>query len=165
MPDNKETTAFVNCATVCCVMIMARSRTRVRATDPSSYKLLLIRRADPTQSAYDELALPGGFQKGAIAESVRLTAVREVREELGLDIDIGKLQLVNVETDDYHHNVIFFRYEYDGDEASLRDACTLNQNEVTEIVFVDRPVKTGYASHTAEIEHLFENLPLPSQPL
>lgn len=75
-------------------------------------------RSDTTYSGY--WSLPGGFLDAKTniskGETLQETAVREIREELGIEIDPAGLQLINVYSDpsiDPRAHVISTLYAYD----------------------------------------------------
>jgi 8-oxo-dGTP diphosphatase len=83
-------------------------------------KVLLIRRGRPPREG--EWSLPGGRQK--LGETTRETAIREVREEAGLEIVVGHLLDVidSVTPDDdgrirYHYTLADFDAEWRAGEA------------------------------------------------
>lgn len=135
---------FINCGTVCCVLL------------PCDGGLILIRRGDRSMEGYGELALPGGFQEGRISEPVRLTAAREVKEETGLVINPALLSVVNVETDEYRHNVIFFEYPNLGSWPEVARQLAWPANEILAVERLLRPIDTAFPFHTQEVFRWFE---------
>ena len=112
-------------------------------------EVLLIRRAKPPRSG--QWSIPGGAQE--LGETVRETAVREVREETGLDIAVTDLiEVVDfIERDDtggvlYHYTLVDWSAEWCGGEAMPRD-------DVSEVMWAD-PAKLeryGIWSETVRI--------------
>lgn len=69
--------------------------------------LLVIQRADPEEDGYNRWAFPGGYVE---QEDVRLALAREVREELGLELDHDKLFIKDVQSvPDGSKHLIFFQ--------------------------------------------------------
>lgn len=129
---------FVNCGTVCCVIMSCHDG------------IILIRRANPESEGFDRLAFPGGYQEGKDAEPVRHSAAREVYEEIGILLDARLLKLINIETDEYRNNVIFFEYpkfQCSIDSIPFRP----NTSEVSEIVATKCKLTTVFETHTIEL--------------
>lgn len=83
-------------------------------------KVLLIRRGKPPREG--QWSLPGGRQK--LGETVRETAAREVREETGLEVEIGGLiDVIDSLTRDgggaveYHYTLVDFAAAWVSGEA------------------------------------------------
>ena len=96
-------------------------------------EVLLIRRAKPPRSG--QWSIPGGAQE--LGETVRETAIREVKEETGLDIEVTDLiEVVDfIERDDaggvsYHYTLVDWSAEWRGGEAMPRD-------DVSEVMWTD----------------------------
>ena len=87
-------------------------------------QVLLIRRGNPPRAG--EWSLPGGSQH--LGETVRETAVREVREETGVEIGTPEfLEVIDAILRDendrirYHYTLIDFRAEWAGGEPRAAD--------------------------------------------
>src|SRR5690349_4162671 len=93
------TETYRNNGTVCCALIPWK-------LESGKTGLVMVRRGLP--EGYGELALPGGFQE--YGENMLLTVAREVYEETGLKLYPSGFRCVNARTDEYNHNVIFFKY-------------------------------------------------------
>lgn len=96
-------------------------------------KVLLIRRAKPPRSG--QWSIPGGAQE--LGETVKDTAIREVREETGLDVEVTTfIEVVDfIERDDtggvvYHYTLVDWSAEWRGGEAVPGD-------DVSEILWAD----------------------------
>lgn len=128
---------YKNNPTVCCVLIPWENN-----------DLVLIRRGLP--DGYGKLALPGGFQN--FGETMIETAVREVKEETGIDLSPDELRVVSAKTDEYGHNVIFFHYMggVDYQKAFTHD------DEILGVETVSEPVETAYPFHTEVVKWYFD---------
>jgi ADP-ribose pyrophosphatase YjhB (NUDIX family) len=112
-------------------------------------KVLLIRRAKPPRSG--QWSIPGGAQE--LGETVRDTALREVKEETGLDIAVTDfIEVVDfIERDDagdvlYHYTLVDWSAEW-------RDGEAIPGDDVSEILWID-PVELerfGIWSETVRI--------------
>jgi ADP-ribose pyrophosphatase YjhB (NUDIX family) len=96
-------------------------------------KVLLIRRAKPPRSG--QWSIPGGAQE--LGETVRDTALREVKEETGLDIAVTDfIEVVDfIERDDagdvlYHYTLVDWSAEW-------RDGEAIPGDDVSEILWID----------------------------
>ena len=96
-------------------------------------EVLLIRRAKPPRSG--QWSIPGGAQE--LGETVRETAIREVKEETGLDIEVTDLiEVVDfIERDDaggvsYHYTLVDWSAEWRSGEAMARD-------DVSDVMWAD----------------------------
>ena len=112
-------------------------------------KVLLIRRAKPPRCG--QWSIPGGAQE--LGETVRDTALREVKEETGLDIAVTDfIEVVDfIERDDagdvlYHYTLVDWSAEW-------RDGEAIPGDDVSEILWID-PVELerfGIWSETVRI--------------
>lgn len=120
-----------------------------------SDKILLARRSRNAEAYPGYLSLPGGFLDAG-KETVEETAVRELREEIGLDIETNRLHLFHVSsspgTDPRAHvvNVCYWV------EITDQEALTLNAaDDVEEIVWMEtneyRVVKPELAFNHAKL--------------
>lgn len=93
------------------------------------------------------LALPGGYQMRS-DKSWQHAGAREVREELGYEINPALIKLVSVTTDSYGNNLIIGRFEkYMGDGITRFDGWEPNQEEVVEELVIN---KHSFALHAGE---------------
>jgi ADP-ribose pyrophosphatase YjhB (NUDIX family) len=111
--------------------------------------VLTVRRDIPPHNG--ELALPGGFI--GLEESWEEAAVRELREETGVEVDAADVDVFDVESAPDGTVLIFGRGPQLGDEAIADFSPT---DEVTELVVVERPRELAFALHTDVLERWAE---------
>lgn len=111
--------------------------------------LIMIRRAK--EEGYGKLGIPGGFQE--YGEKWRDTGAREFSEETGLKIDPKYIELFDIETDEWHHNVIIGLYT-----KLLPKKVKFNYDpkEVLEMVHLCEPAETAFPVHTAAVKKYFD---------
>lgn len=138
---------YTNLPTVCCVLI------------PWNERLILVRRGLP--DGYGQLALPGGFQEGAKKHTLRETAVKEVFEETGLEIEQKDLNVIEATTDELGHNLIFFIHtsgEFDNLTVDELRAKFKHDAEVLEVVIAYQAVPAAFKLHEQVIKRYFDGV-------
>lgn len=112
--------------------------------------VLLIRRN--IEPRLGQLALPGGFLE--VGESWQMGGVREVREEVGLELDPAGVKIFEVlSTPDTHSVLIFGRVP--PIPAEQLQQLTLSA-EVSEIVITDEPLNLAFPLHTHILSRVLE---------
>lgn len=98
---------------------------------------------------HGQLALPGGYQMRG--ETWQEAGAREVAEETGVRVESDRLRLLTVvTTPDRRQNLLFCQsppVEHDG--PFDRD------DEVLEVVVIDRPAPTAFTLHDEMVERYF----------
>ncbi|MGC5014553.1 NUDIX domain-containing protein [Streptosporangium sp. DT93] len=111
--------------------------------------LLVIRRAiEPHRGG---LALPGGFVD--LGESWQQAAVRELREETGIDVDVEEVRLLDVLSAP-DGTVLVFAQGPRTDAASL--PAVVATSETSEWLVVDGPRQLAFPLHTRVVETYFD---------
>ena len=136
------TEQYINLPTVCCVLLWVQDG------------FLLIRRNSADDPKRGMLALPGGFQEGKLKENMWDTAVREVFEETGIVISPNILSVEHADTDEYGHNVVFFKGYLSGKADDYISKFVPNE-EVSELVHIEFPVETAYPLHTEFVKNVY----------
>lgn len=134
---------YKNKATVCVALI------------PCNGGIILIRRGKKGDDGYGEWALPGGFQDGSSSESIWDTVRREVFEETGLSIEKEDFRLIDGDTDEYDHNVLFFQsseIKKPLEELPVK----FDPEEILEIKVFYEPVETCFPFHTRQVFKFFK---------
>lgn len=114
----------------------------------NNHKLLLVKRADEPRKG--DWCIPAGFMEWD--ESPGDCAVRELKEETGLDIELGKLFNIYNGTDDPRTNallILYFGRVVGGDPVAGDDAAELQffgENEI--------PDNIAFAAHIEAIADL-----------
>jgi len=115
--------------------------------------LILIRRdIEPFRG---ELALPGGFIE--TGESWREAAVRELREETGLDAEPGEVRLFDVHSSFNGFSLLIFGLL--PSRAAESPPAPSRTEESIEWLVRDEPIELCFPTHTAAMARFFAELP------
>ncbi|QIG71484.1 putative bifunctional NMN adenylyltransferase/NUDIX hydrolase protein [Rhizobium phage RHph_TM40] len=141
-----EADKYFNLGTVCVALL------------PVEDGLLLIRRNRQGDPGFGMLALPGGFQKGSKAQNMYDAVVEEVLEETRIQTKRDDYILMDGDTDEYEHNVLFFRHIGLPGKAEdyIKDFVPLD-DEVSELVHIKKTVETAFPMHTRAIDRFFQD--------
>ena len=101
------------------------------------------------EPAKGTLTLPGGYID--LGETWQEGAVRELREETGIDISVNDITLYDVENglDD---TLVIFGLAARQPREVVRQFVT---DEVQELVLIDRPIELGFPMHTRIVARYF----------
>lgn len=117
---------------------------------PCNGGLLMIRRA--LKDGYGKLALPGGFQERPL--TWQQTAIKEVKEETGVDISADGLVITDVRTTpDGGLNLLFCETQPVSHEGPFA-----HDHEISEVVIIHEPVETAFPFHTTAVHAYFKKL-------
>ncbi|WP_339149234.1 MULTISPECIES: NUDIX hydrolase [unclassified Sutcliffiella] len=117
--------------------------------DEISGKILIVKNTGPKGSYY---TLPGGAVEPG--ETLQLAAVREVKEETGLDVEVnGILTVMEAFFEVKGHHAIFFVFkgEVIGGEIEIN-----MPEEIEEVVWMDVEEAEKYLSFSEGVKELFQ---------
>ncbi|KAA2242298.1 NUDIX domain-containing protein [Salinarimonas soli] len=115
---------------------------------PIGRGLLMIRRALPGQGQ-GRLALPGGYQM--LGQTWQEAGAAEVREETGVIVDPGRLEVVGIDTTpDRRQNLLFCR-----SPAVPHPGRFSHDAEVSQVLVIEAPVETAFPLHTRRVREYF----------
>lgn len=116
-------------------------------------RLLVIQRA--TNPGYNLLALPGGYQMRG--ERWQNAAVREVKEETGIDVDPKSVKLLDVISDHYGNNVIF-GYTRNSTSYITKSEEVLDAYFSGRETFIHNLGHWAFPTHAIIAKHVFERI-------
>ncbi|MBK8977323.1 MAG: NUDIX hydrolase [Planctomycetes bacterium] len=123
-------------------------------------RVLLVRRAiSPYRGQW---SFPGGFQEHG--EELAETAVRETREEAGLDVDVVRALFVGLTRDDPRKlvNVVVFLARPRGDQLDV-DARIAAADDASDVRFFDLeavPLELAFENSRRVLDHLRREFPV-----
>jgi NAD+ diphosphatase len=109
--------------------------------------LFTVRNLDPDKGKLD---LPGGFIDPN--ETASEAVCREIKEELGIDLEASKLQFITTASNDYQYRDVPYRtldlfYEYELTENQIH---IVAKDEISELIWIERSAldcsKIGFKS-------------------
>lgn len=105
------------------------------------------------QPKLGEWALPGGFME--LGETWQESSVREVKEEIGLELDINGIELLDVKNADNGNLLIFSVYKYPLFWDNIK---FVPNREVSNIGVSDGTTDLAFPTHTEVIKKYLLNL-------
>lgn len=118
-------------------------------TDEGTRGLVVVRRTiDPGRG---QLSLPGGFIE--LGESWREAAVRELREETGIEADARHVRLFDVHSTPTTHNLLVFGLL--PEHAATRLPPVTATEEASEWLVTTRPLDLVFSTHTQAMADFF----------
>jgi 8-oxo-dGTP diphosphatase len=129
----------------------------VHSSDGRTGLVLIRRDIEPFRG---ELALPGGFIE--TGESWRKAAVRELKEETGLDAEDGEVRLFDVHSSSNGFSLLIFGL-LPSRAGETMPASTRTEESVEWLVHYE-PTELCFPTHTAAMARFFAELPATSAP-